>query len=397
VITVSSGANITASYAISYAPGTLAVTPATLQVIADDKVKRIGEPDPEFTVRYTGFIGGDDPSILSGTLTISRASGEVPGFYAVTPSGTLAHPNYNVVYINGVLEILPGVPGVQLIKTVGTTTNLAESRHELTVWRGTPVYYFFEITNTGTIDLINVELDDPALGLLESLPDLPEGASIVWMAEWVATAGLINTASVTATDLLKADIADEDQATLLVEDPELEVDEVQWMLNGATGLFEGTLRLVNRSGLPIPNDYDFWLPLPVTMDKGVVIWRIWNPAGTQPDGLTYYNFTPQARTRLNGADWLPGQMITLSGLQIYHRQRHNPAGYIDIANSFVVGRLFHPLDQNRNFQIDSNDLQQAITQWQNGQISTHDLLQIDQLSRWNRYQWSKELGSWEEQ
>ena len=82
----------------------LRIEPKTLRVIAEEKTKAPGDPDPQFTVVYEGFIEGDDESVLGGSLSISRAPGEVIGIYPITPEG-LSSASYQLVFVPGNLII----------------------------------------------------------------------------------------------------------------------------------------------------------------------------------------------------------------------------------------------------------------------------------------------------
>ncbi|HYF76054.1 MAG TPA: MBG domain-containing protein, partial [Symbiobacteriaceae bacterium] len=96
------------NYDITFVPGTLSVTNAVLTIRADDKSRVYGDPNPAFTVTYTGFVGGDTPAVLSGTLSITTAATAASpvGTYAITPSGLTAS-NYTLVFAPGVLTVTP--------------------------------------------------------------------------------------------------------------------------------------------------------------------------------------------------------------------------------------------------------------------------------------------------
>ena len=59
-----------------------------------------------FTVRYSGFVNGETPSVLGGSLTFSGAgtTAALPGTYTVTPGG-LTSTNYAITFNNGTLNI----------------------------------------------------------------------------------------------------------------------------------------------------------------------------------------------------------------------------------------------------------------------------------------------------
>lgn len=82
------------------------VTPATLTVIADDKVKTYGQPNPELTLSYSGFVNGEDIARLT-VLPVASTNATIsslPGKYLITAGGGSA-PNYNFSYIPGILTI----------------------------------------------------------------------------------------------------------------------------------------------------------------------------------------------------------------------------------------------------------------------------------------------------
>src|SRR5207244_6306525 len=89
-------------------PGTLTILPVALVVAADDASRGYGQGNPVFSVHYSGFVLGQDTSVLAGTLsfgTPAMASSNV-GSYAITPGG-LTSPNYALSYGNGTLTISP--------------------------------------------------------------------------------------------------------------------------------------------------------------------------------------------------------------------------------------------------------------------------------------------------
>src|SRR5438094_8472421 len=85
------------NYTISYASGTLKITPAALTVTADNKTKAYGTVTPAFTVQYTGFVNGDTPTALGGTLSFtgSATTATTVGSFAITPGG-LTSANYAI-------------------------------------------------------------------------------------------------------------------------------------------------------------------------------------------------------------------------------------------------------------------------------------------------------------
>ena len=92
--------DVTQSYSIWYKlPGTLTITPAKATVKADSLTKTEGQDDPELTATVSGVVDGETLN-----YTLSRASGDTPGEYAITV--TLGeNPNYDVTVENGTLTI----------------------------------------------------------------------------------------------------------------------------------------------------------------------------------------------------------------------------------------------------------------------------------------------------
>ncbi len=103
-VTAANGSN--SNYSFNYVSGTLIVTKATLTIRADDKERYYRSENPALTVSYSGFINGDDPSVLtiqpvvSTTATIASATGSYP----IVISGC-SDDNYNIIFQNGVLTV----------------------------------------------------------------------------------------------------------------------------------------------------------------------------------------------------------------------------------------------------------------------------------------------------
>ncbi|MGB4844444.1 MAG: MBG domain-containing protein [Ferruginibacter sp.] len=87
---------------------TLTVNKANLTIRTLDTVKTVGQPNPPFTTTFTGFVLGQTvanlltPPVVSTIATTSTA----PGYYPITLSGATSN-NYNIIYVNGRLTILP--------------------------------------------------------------------------------------------------------------------------------------------------------------------------------------------------------------------------------------------------------------------------------------------------
>lgn len=96
----------TANYDITYVPGTLTITKATLTIKAKDKTITYGEEPANDGVTYTGLANGEDGATVVTGLTYEynyQQFGNV-GEYVITPKGATA-ANYDITYQPGKLTV----------------------------------------------------------------------------------------------------------------------------------------------------------------------------------------------------------------------------------------------------------------------------------------------------
>src|SRR5205823_5136894 len=98
------------NYSFSFVNGTLTVGKAALSVIADDKSRQYGEPNPALSASYSGFKNGQilATSDVTGSPSLATAAGNTSavGPYAITAAlGTLASGNYSFTFANGTLTV----------------------------------------------------------------------------------------------------------------------------------------------------------------------------------------------------------------------------------------------------------------------------------------------------
>ncbi len=87
--------------------GTLTITKAALTVTADDKSKEYGDPNPALTINYTGFVNGEDASVIDTAPTASTTATSLTnvGTTAIALTGG-NDDNYELsVLNNGILTI----------------------------------------------------------------------------------------------------------------------------------------------------------------------------------------------------------------------------------------------------------------------------------------------------
>ncbi len=84
-----------------YDLATVTVTPRTLTISADAKLKYYGDPDPAFTFSLAGLINND-----TATVTLSRAAGTAVGDYPIQLQSVVVSPNYRPVFESAALRII---------------------------------------------------------------------------------------------------------------------------------------------------------------------------------------------------------------------------------------------------------------------------------------------------
>ncbi len=97
--------NYTAATAITQS---FTVSPATLTVTANNVSRAYGAANPNLNYGFSGFVHGDNSTVISGTATVATAATttSAPGTYPVTFSAEgLTSPNYNFTYVNGTLTV----------------------------------------------------------------------------------------------------------------------------------------------------------------------------------------------------------------------------------------------------------------------------------------------------
>jgi hypothetical protein len=109
-ITIAQGTLSAANYSFILVNGNLTITPAALTVTANNTNRLYGAANPAFSVSYSGFVNGEDASVLSGapSVTSSATAGSaVAGSpYAITVTqGTLSAANYTFNFVNGSLSV----------------------------------------------------------------------------------------------------------------------------------------------------------------------------------------------------------------------------------------------------------------------------------------------------
>ena len=101
--------------------GTLTITPAPLNIKANDAVRQYYSDNPTFSYTCNGFVNGDNESALVTAPKLSTTATRTSnvGTYEIKV-GETSSPNYSISFVNGTLTITPRT----LIASVGNYERL---------------------------------------------------------------------------------------------------------------------------------------------------------------------------------------------------------------------------------------------------------------------------------
>ncbi len=111
-IVPSQGTLAAANYSFAFVDGALLVTPAALNVSADNQTMVYGAAVPALTATISGYVNGDGASAISGAPALSAnatSASPVGGYAIMAAQGSLAAANYTFTLANGTLTITPAV------------------------------------------------------------------------------------------------------------------------------------------------------------------------------------------------------------------------------------------------------------------------------------------------
>jgi MBG domain-containing protein len=217
-ISVSGAADPT--YTIVYSPGTLTVDPATVHVTAKTASKQYGAPDPALTYSVSGFLNGDDASVISGSL--SRAQGETVGVYSITIGSLNAGSDYTISYTGSTFTITQASQQIKwtqslsvgCVSTTQVQLNAASSS-------GLPVTYSVSNPNVAAVSGNVLTLLQPGTAVVTAAQ---EGN-----ADYTAAAAVADTVSYQSTSLISEHWND----VLFFDNSSGDYIAWQWYKNGA--------------------------------------------------------------------------------------------------------------------------------------------------------------------
>ncbi|MEI6600657.1 MAG: YDG domain-containing protein, partial [Comamonadaceae bacterium] len=110
------------NYSVTLAPASGTINKAALTMTAVDNAKVLNDTDPNLTAKYSGFVSGENASVL-GNVSVTRAAGETPGSYTITPSASAS--NYTVTPASGTFTVEPADKLLVQVSDASTTYGTA--------------------------------------------------------------------------------------------------------------------------------------------------------------------------------------------------------------------------------------------------------------------------------
>ncbi|MBD3627771.1 MBG domain-containing protein [Cyclobacterium sp.] len=145
------------NYTIAFTAADFAISPQTLSITANaGQTKVYGQADPVFSFASSGFVAGDEETLLTGSL--SRQPGEDVGSYAITEGDLSAGDNYQVLFSGEPFQILPRVkPNTLILDETGNAMVDPANLLDQTLTAGQIVY--LDKVNFNCTDLGEQEIE----------------------------------------------------------------------------------------------------------------------------------------------------------------------------------------------------------------------------------------------
>jgi len=141
--TLSAGNN----YTIAYTGTNFIITKATLTITANSaQTKVYGNSDPVLTYTVSGYVNGDNSSVLNGSL--SRAAGENVGIYAINLGTLSAGNNYTISYTGNNFTITKAAQTITWIQDLTTGCSGAATPIQLAATASSGLGVTYTVTNT---------------------------------------------------------------------------------------------------------------------------------------------------------------------------------------------------------------------------------------------------------
>lgn len=166
-ITGAGSAIITASQASDgfYPPASVAqpftVSKTPLTVAGDNKIKFQGQVNPALTITYTGFVLGENSTVLltQPSISTTAVTASPAGMYPINVTGATSN-NYTITFVNGTLTVQPQQNQTITFPVIATKTyGNADFATGATSTNNTiPVTYSSSNTNVATIIGNNIHI-----------------------------------------------------------------------------------------------------------------------------------------------------------------------------------------------------------------------------------------------
>ncbi|NML39935.1 T9SS type B sorting domain-containing protein [Chitinophaga sp. G-6-1-13] len=119
------------------------VAKANLTIKADNKSREYYQNNPPLTYSYSGFVNGDDASVVTGTITPTTPADlfSLPGGYPIMPNIAASASNYLILPANGTLTITTAQQSITFPAISGKTYGDAAFTLNATTTSSLPVTY----------------------------------------------------------------------------------------------------------------------------------------------------------------------------------------------------------------------------------------------------------------
>ena len=247
---------------VTYVPVTtnvnINVLKKDLTITANDAAKIHGEPLPEFSAAYEGFVNGDTHASLDTPVvlnTVAGASSPV-GMYPIIPSGAV-DANYLIEFLDGTLTISPAatigfVSSSANPATPGAAVMLTFQVSPVPPGAGTPsgaVQFRVDGTNSGAPVLLSggfatYSLSTLAAGLHMIVAEYPGDSNFTGTTNELAQPQLINTPPFAGTDRLQRSLTNGVKvliSTLLANDLDADGDTITFVAADSPGANGGSV------------------------------------------------------------------------------------------------------------------------------------------------------------
>jgi len=192
---------------------TFEIAPVELTVKVADTEKIFGSSDPQFNVTYDGFVNNEDETVLVGSLTFSRITGEAIGEYAITTLGYSSN-NYSIIYQPGILTILDNIPPVVITKniTIYLDDNGTASIEATDIDNGSndPSGIATMVINKSNFNCSNIGENTVSLTVTDTIGNSAESNAIVTVTDQVAPVVITKNITVQLDDNGNATISPQD-------------------------------------------------------------------------------------------------------------------------------------------------------------------------------------------